>query len=145
MIVMCPKCGAENRLPDSLDRRGTYRCHLCKTRFTRISRTNFRLVAALTLAAWWVVPPLLWAGRHMIESAPLTPYINQEWFGNLFLFLPGLLLPWVIVATAYFLWQGFRHERFTGVWPRGYGTLLLVSVLGPGTSIWAIVRFYVSL
>jgi len=138
MTVMCPKCRAGNRLPDRLDRKNTYQCHLCETRFTRISNTNFRLVAILTLAAWWVVPPLLWTVR------PIIALTGEEAFGTLLIYLPGLL-PWVIVATVYFLWQGLRHERFTGVSPKGLWPLLLVSVLGPAVSIPVIVRFYVSL
>lgn len=39
MIVVCPKCGANNRVPDSLETGEGYFCGKCKTRLSYVTRT----------------------------------------------------------------------------------------------------------
>ena len=40
MIVICPKCGAKNRIPDPPEPEKTYRCGKCKTRLTNIPKAR---------------------------------------------------------------------------------------------------------
>ena len=67
MKVVCPKCKAENKLPDTLDRKSAYRCYACKKRFAAISSTDFGIVGGLLWMAWGVVPALAWASA-LIEK-----------------------------------------------------------------------------
>lgn len=127
MNVICPKCRAENRLPDSLNRNTTYKCNACQTEFGRISRINFGKVAIVMLIIWWLVPVLVWASRPIIHSAEIS---FLEWIGGLFLWSPLYLLPLLLLVTAFFLWEGFPHKKFTGASPKGFRAFILASVLG---------------
>ncbi len=89
--------------------------------------------------AWWAVPILVWVSRPMIESAP--PYSYQEGLGNLFLYSPLFLVPFIVLGTVIFLFEGFRHMKFTGVSPKGFGYFVLVSVLGCCTCVTGIALF----
>jgi len=143
MTVTCPRCRAENRLPDILDRKAAYRCSVCKTGFGQISGTNFKKVAFFSLIAWWTAPILVWISRPMIESA--QAYSLQEWIGNLFLYSPLFVLPLIILGTVLFTFQGFRHMKFTGLSPKGFGYFVLASLLGCSTCVAGIVLFARSL
>ena len=39
MILVCPECGTENRIPDPPEPTKTYRCGKCNTRLTSIPKT----------------------------------------------------------------------------------------------------------
>lgn len=133
----------ENRLPDILDRKAAYRCSVCKTRFGQISGTNFWKVAAVALVAWWILPVLVWVSRPVIESA--APYGYQEGLGHLFLSSPLFVLPLILLGTALFLWKGFRHMKFTGLSPKGFGYFVLASILGCSACVAGIALFVRSL
>lgn len=126
--VICPECRAENQLPDSLDRKTTYKCHACQTRFDRISRINFGKVAIVMLIIWWLVPVLVWASRPIITSS--KGYSSQGYIGLLFLWSPVFLFPLVVLATAFFMWQGFLHRKFTGASPKGFRAYVCASIVG---------------
>src|SRR4030042_3178273 len=123
--VMCPKCKAENHLPDSLNRKTTYKCYACKAELNCGSNTNFRKVAVGMLIAWWLAPGLVWAARPMITSA--EEYSFQAWIGQLSL-CGGSFLPFpTAMATIFLLWEGFRPRKLTGVSPKGFRAFVYAS------------------
>ena len=128
MNVICPKCKTENHLPDLLNRNTTYRCNACQTKFDRISRTNFGKVALVMLIVWWLVPVLVWAAPPIVHSAKENSF--QYLIGGLFGWSPLYLLPPLLLATTFLLWEGFQHRKFTGVGPKGFRAFIFTSVLG---------------
>ena len=131
MTVICPKCNKENKLPETLDRKIAYRCHVCKKRFDGISNTNFGIAAALALVAWWATPALAWASA-LIDID--NPYINQEFSIAVIVLMLSIVIGVIaIVVTAYFSWEGVKHRRFTGVSPRSFPCFILISMLGACT------------
>lgn len=139
VIVVCPNCKAENRLADTLERNTVYQCYVCKTRFDRISTTNFKKVAACILLAWWAAPLLIWVSRPIGESAPA--YSFQSYIATLFFWSTVFLLPLVVLATVFFLKEGFGHRKFTGVSPKGFRALVCASVLGCSACVVGITLF----
>ena len=93
-----------------------------------MSRIQFRKVAVGMLIAWWLVPGLVWASRPIIHSA--EEYSFQAWIGQLFFYSPVFLFPLLVLATAFFLWEGFRHRKFTGVSPKGFRAFVCASIVG---------------
>ena len=131
MTVVCPKCGAVNELPDSLNRKTRYRCHACDKWLSGISNTNFGIVAALVLMAWWAVPALAWASAYYERYDPAV----NEVFHLAWCFF-ALSIPIGVTAlaiTVYFLAAGLRHRKFAGVNPRGFRRFVLIAVLGACT------------
>ena len=128
MNVICPKCRAENHLPDSLNRKTTYKCHACQTEFDRISRTNFGKVAIVMLIAWWLVPVLVWVAPPIVHSAKENSL--QYWIGGLFGWSPVFLFPLLLLATAFFIGEYFLHRKLTGVSPKGFRTFVCASIVG---------------
>ena len=131
VTVICPKCKAENDLPDTLDRKIRYRCNVCKKRLANISNTNFGMVAAFALIAWWAIPVLVWVSVISARGA-------SEYSDELALAYWGFQVSLVIGVTAmamtvYFLQVGLRHRKSTGASPRGFRCFVLVSVLGACT------------
>src|SRR4030042_177295 len=124
--VICPKCKAENHLPDSLNRKTTYKCYACKAELNCGSDTNFRKVAVVMLLAWWLVPVLVWASRPIITSS--KGYSSQGYIGLLFLWSPVFLFPLLVLAAAFFMWQGFLHRKLTGASPKGFRAFIFASV-----------------
>ena len=128
MKVICPKCKTENYLPDSHNRNATYKCHACKAELNCGSTTNFRKVAIWILIVWWLVPGLIWTARPIILSAVESSF--QEWIGLLFWIAALYALPFLLLATAFFLWKGLRHWKFTGTSPKGFRIFVCMSAIG---------------
>ena len=141
MIVICPKCKAKNCLPDDLDRKIAYGCSACKVKFTRISNINFWKVAVLILIAWCAPAAMFLVSRPVVESA--NEYSFQSYIGGLFGFVGMILPPFVLMATFFFLWEGFRHWKFTSVSPKGFWALACAVLLGFSScfaAVWVMVR-----
>jgi uncharacterized protein (DUF983 family) len=125
--VICPKCKAENQLPDMLDRKTIYKCDVCENRLTRISKTDYGKVAAFMVIAWLVIPIIVWIA--VLLAKDVSEY-SFEYFlvGNGFMLsiLIGIINIFII---AFLLWRGLKHKRFTGFSPQSFQRFVFVSVL----------------
>jgi hypothetical protein len=139
MIVTCLNCQAENHLPELIDRKNIYYCSVCRTKFDAISSANYGIVTACILVAWSALPILVWTSRPLIETA--KEYSIQAWIGNLMLWSPLSALPFVLLATTYYLLEGLRHRKFTGISPKGFHLFAFLSLLGGCICITAIIWF----
>ena len=144
MTVICPKCKAENQLSDDLNRKVVYRCGACQVRFTRISNTDFRKATFWTIVAWFVPAAMIMASRPVSESA--NAYSSQSYIGNFIGYAGIILPPPVLLATVFFLWQGFRHLNFIKKSPRHFWSFAFVTVLGFGScfaAVWVTLREWI--
>lgn|GEM_PF-3436899 len=129
MTVICPKCKAENQLPDTLDRKTAYRCNVCKSKFTRISNVNFGEAAAWTLVAWLIVPALVWGSVPLIRGA--SEYSTEITLAELgFILALGIGIA-AILMTIFHLKQGLMHKKFTRGSPQGFRRFRWISGLSP--------------
>jgi hypothetical protein len=129
--VICPKCNAENSLPDNLERKTPYSCYVCKRRFSNIVNKNLGRVAAYTLIAWWAIPVLVWKSVSSARGASeYSAELNLAYYGFLLSTIIGVAAIGIVV---YYLGASSRHRKLIGVYPIGYKRFILISVLGSCT------------
>jgi hypothetical protein len=139
--VICPKCKAKNCLPDDLDRNTAYQCGTCNAKLGGISSTHFRKAAVLVLIAWCAPAIMILAGVPLTQSA--REYSLQSWIGGLLGWSGMILPPFVLLASVFFLLEGFRHWKSTSVSPKGFQALACAVLVGFSAcfaAVWVMVR-----
>ncbi len=113
MIVVCPECGAKNRVPDPPEPGKEYRCGKCKTKLLYITKKRWHGLKSVKES--WMKPPII--HPLLLAVFPILALYSQNMdkltFSDTFVTLA--LSPGITLLVLLILWLKFRNAKKIGV------------------------------